>query len=109
MHIHDGRLAGHRDRFLDPAEFQIGVHGRHEVPRQLDAFAFHDTETGQLECYGIAAGPEIDDAVLAGVVGDDRPDSFNQDGAGGFHSYTRQDSTRVVLDNAGDRGLRIGR
>ena len=80
-----------------------------KLPDSSMPFAFHGTEPGQRERHGIGAGPEIDDAVLAGGVGDDRPDLFNQDGAGGFHRHARQDAARGVPDDAGDRGLCIGR
>ena len=37
----DGRrCAADRDRFLQAAHFQLGIDGRHERPRQLDAIAF---------------------------------------------------------------------
>ena len=46
LHVDDRRLAAHRNRFLDRADRQFGVHGRHEVPRQLDAFALDELKPG---------------------------------------------------------------
>ena len=79
------------------------------VPDQLDAFALDGAEAGQRERHRVGAGPQIDDAVLAGVVADDRPDFLNQDRAGGFDRHAGQDAARRVLDDAGDGRLRIGR
>ena len=99
----DGRrLAGDRDRFRQGADLQIGVDRRDERAGQLDAFAFHRTETGQRERHRIGARPKIDDSVLAGDVAGDRADSFDEDGAGGFHSNAGQHGARRVLDDAGD-------
>ena len=69
---------------------------------QLDAFAPDGAEARQRERHRIGAGPQIDDAVLARVVGDDRADLFDQRRAGGFDRHARQDAARVVLDDAGN-------
>ena len=109
LHVDDRRLAADRDRFRECADLQVGVHGRHEIPRQLDAFALDGGEARQRHRHRVGASPQVDDAVLAGGVGDDRPGLFNQCRAGGFHRDARQDRARGVLDDAGDRGLCISR
>ena len=80
-----------------------------KVPDSSMPSRFTALNPGSVEGHGIGARPKIDDAVLAGVVGDDRPDLFNQDGAGGFHRHARQDAARRVPDDAGDGRLCIGR
>ena len=45
---------------------------------------------------------QVDDAVLAGAVGDGRADLFDQHGTGGFDGHARQHGAGRVLDDAGD-------
>ena len=107
LHVHDRRFAGDRDRLLEAADAQVGVDGAGERSRQLDAFAPDGVEAGQRERDRVRAGSKIDDAVLAGAVGDGRPDLLDQCRAGGFDSDAGQHCARRVLDDAGDRGLRM--
>ncbi len=43
--VDDGRFAGHRQRFFERADLQVGVDRGREVRRQLDAFADHRCRT----------------------------------------------------------------
>ena len=54
------------------ADAQLGVDRGDEVAAQLDAFALDRAEAGQRERHRVGAGAKVDDAVLPGVVGDDR-------------------------------------
>ena len=108
LHVDDRRLTGHRDRFLERADFQVEVHRGHEVPRQLDAFAFECGEALQRRRHRVRARPQIHDAILAVGVGDDRTDLFNQYRAGGFDCGARQHPSRGVSHDACDRRLCIG-
>ena len=49
---------------------------------------------------------QIDDAILALAVGDDRAGPFDQHVAGRFDRDARQDAAGRVLDDAGDAALR---
>ena len=66
----------------------------------------HGTEPGQRERHRVSAGTEIDDSILARVVGDDRADLFNQDRASGFDRHARQHRAGRVFDDTGNGGLR---
>ena len=45
LDVDDRRFAGDRDRFLERADPQVGVHRGDERARQLDAFALDGAET----------------------------------------------------------------
>ena len=106
LDVDDRRFAGDRDRLFERADSQIGVDRGDEVAAQLDAFALHRVETGQRERHGVGAGTKIDDAILTGVVADDRAVLLDQDGTGRFNRDARQHRAGRILDDAGDGGLR---
>ena len=108
LHVDDRRFAGDRDRLFEGADFQVAVDGGDEGASQLDAVALDGAEARQREGDRVGAGTEIDDAVLAGVVADDRADFFNQHRAGRFNRYAGKHATGGVLDDAGNGGLREG-
>jgi hypothetical protein len=56
LHVDNRRLTGHRDRFFERADFQIEVHRRDEVPRQLDAFALECREALERRRHRVRAG-----------------------------------------------------
>ena len=62
-------------------------------------------EAGQRERHGVGAGAQIDDAVLAGAVGDGRTRFLDERRARRFHGHARQHGAGRVLHDAGDRGL----
>ena len=77
----DGRrLSRHRDRLFERADGKIGVDRRGELGAQLEPFPLRCGESRQREGDGVGAGPQIDDPVAALVVGDRRPDSFDERG-----------------------------
>ena len=51
---------------------------------------------GQLKRHGVDARPQIDDAVLAGAVGDHAPDLLDQGRAAGFDRDARQHAAAGV-------------
>jgi hypothetical protein len=69
-HVHDPRLAQDRDGFVDVADLEQNVHRRGEIALQDDAGAADRLEAGDREGDVIGARAEIDDALLAGAVGD---------------------------------------
>ena len=77
LHVDDRRLAGDGDRFRERADPQIRVDRGGERAGQLDALALDGAEAGQREGDGVGAGPQIDDAVLAGAVGDGATRTFS--------------------------------
>ena len=89
LDVDDRRFAGDGDRFLERADFQVAVDRRDERARQLDAFALDGAEARQRERHRVGARPQVDDAVLAGVVADDGADLLDQDRARGFHRDAR--------------------
>ena len=46
LHVDNGRLAAHRDRFFQRADAQLDVDRRGQRPGQLDRFTFDCVETG---------------------------------------------------------------
>ena len=66
LDVDDRRFADDRDRFGDRADLQVGVDRGGEGAGQLDAVALDGVEPGQRERHRVRAGPQIDDAVLAG-------------------------------------------
>ena len=106
LDVHDRRFAGDRDGLFERADSQLGADRGDEVATQLDALAFHGVETGQRERHGIGAGTKIDDAILTGVVADDRARALDQDGTCGFNRDTRQHRAGGIPDHACDGGLR---
>ena len=60
------------------ADLQVGVDRGDEFGRQLDAFALDGAEPGQRERDRVGAGPQVDDPVLPGAVGDGGSDLFDQ-------------------------------
>ena len=106
LHVDDRRFARHRDCFFQRADFQLAVHRRDEVSRELDAFALDGAEARQRERHRIGARPQIHDAVLARIVADHRADLFDQNGACRFDGDAWQHRARRVFHDAGNGGLR---
>ena len=102
LHVHGRGRSGNRDRFLDGADAQVGIHRGGEGSGQLDALAFDAAEAGEGERHGVAARPQVDDLVLAGRVTDDRPDLLDQGGTGGFDGHARKHRAGRVFHDAGD-------
>ena len=106
LHVDDRRLAGDGDRLFEAADAQVGVDRGDEVAAQLDALALDGAEAGQRERHRVGARTKIDDAILAGVVADDRARLLDQDRAGGFDRHAWQHGAGRIADDAGDGGLR---
>jgi hypothetical protein len=66
-------------------------------------------ESSQRKDHGVGAGAKIDDAVLAGGVGDRGTNFFDQKIARRFDGHAGQDGLGRVLHRFGNRGLRIAR
>jgi hypothetical protein len=110
------RLRRHHDltdeavahRLRHRAHSQIRVDGRGERAAQLDAFAPHRAEAGQRERHRVGAGPQVDDLVLPGAIGDDRSRLLDQRGTGRVNGHARQHGAGRIADAAGNRPLRLG-
>ena len=105
LHVHDRRLAGYRDGFLDRAHAQLGVDRRRRHTGQLDALAFDRREPGQREADNVTARPQIDDPIPAGAVGHGGADLLDQHVACGLDRDAGQHGARGVAHHAGDRRL----
>jgi hypothetical protein len=68
-HVHDRALARHDDRFGHASDSHFRVHVSGERTRQIEAVALDHTEPRQRERDRVGAGLQIEDAVLAGLVG----------------------------------------
>ena len=55
----------------------------------------------------VGAGPQIDDTIAAGLVGDRRADLFDQCRARRFDRHSWKHGARRVLDDAGNRRLGV--
>ena len=75
-------------------------------PRSSTFSRLTTLKPGQRERHQIRARAQIDNPVLAGVVGDDRTDFFDQGRTGGLHRDAWQDGAGRVVDHAGNGGLR---
>ena len=96
------RFSRDGDRLRDAADHHVGVHGRGERAAQLDALAPDGAETGEAERHGVGPGPQLDDPVCAGAVGDGRARLFDEGGAGGLDGDARQEGPRCVPYDAGN-------
>src|SRR5262249_31964692 len=83
---------------------QLRVERRVEAWRQLDAFTPERREAGEGERDGVGTGNELDDAVLAALVGDRGTDFLDQDGTGRLHGDTWQHGSGGVGHDAGNAG-----
>ena len=99
------RIAGHRHRFLDGANPQVGVHRRGEIRRQVDRVANERGEALKRERDLIKAGTKIDDRVSALIVGDDRARPLDQRRARCLHRDSRQHRAARIPDVACNRAL----
>ena len=90
LDVHDRRLTADGNRFLDRADLQVCVDGGRAGSCQLDAVTFDGAAPCEGERDGIRAGTEIDDLVLAAVVGDHRPRLLDERGAGCLDRDARQ-------------------
>ena len=111
LDVDDRRFAADGDRLRDRADTQIRVDGRGERAVQLNAVAPDRAEARQRERHRVGAGPQVDDLVLAGAVGDDRSRLLDQRGTGCFNGHARQHGAGRIADAArnGSLGSRNGR
>jgi hypothetical protein len=106
LDVDDRRLAGNGDRLLDGADPQLDVHGGYATSRNLEPVAFDGAESRQRERQVVRAGPQVDDLVLPGAVGDDGADLLDERGAGCFDGDAGEDGTGRIPDDSGQR-LRV--
>ena len=109
LHVHDRALARNGDGFLEPADLELGVQRRDEIGRQDEPFALHGSESGERERDGVGARPQVDDAVLAGAVGDRRPGFLDQRRAGRFDGDAGKHRAGDILHVARKRRLGVRR
>ena len=106
LHVDDRRFAGHRDRFLDSADLSSALTVAVNDPVSSMPSRLTVVKPGQRERHRVGAGPQVDDPVLAGAVGDDRADLLDQRRAGRFDGHAGQHGAGRVPRGAGDGGLR---
>ena len=95
-----GDGAGHGHRLFERADFHVRVDGGGEVRRQFEAVALEGLKSRQRERDGVGAGTQIDDAVRAFAVGDDRARFFDEHVARRFDRHAGQHRARRVLHDA---------
>ena len=108
MHVHDRRSAGDGQRFREVADPHLAVDLRREVRRQVDSFPLDRGEPRERERHGVHAGTQIDDLVLALLVGGDSANLFNQRRTAGFNGHTGHDRTGCIFHDARNGALRLG-
>ena len=108
LHVDDRALPGDRDVLGDRADAHLDVDRRGEVGFEQNPLAHDRVETRQREGDGVGARPQVDDPVLARLVGRGRFHLLDQRGAAGFDRHAGQHRAGRVLDDAGDRALRQG-
>ena len=106
LNVDDRALTGDRHRFRDGADLELDSDRRHERSGQLDAFAPQGRESRQGERHRVGAGSKVFDAVLTRAVGDRRPDSLDQLGAGRLHSDAGEHGAGGIFDRSGNDCLR---
>ena len=87
------------------ADAKLGVDRRGDGGGQLDALRPDDAEAGEGEGQRVGARGQRHDAVLAGAVGDGRPDLFDKHRTRCFDSDTGEHGARCVAHHAGDRAV----
>jgi hypothetical protein len=100
LYIDDGGLTADGDRFFEGADLQVCVYCGRSGSRQLDAVTFEGAEPREGKRDSIGTGPQVDDLVLTGVVGDDRPHLLDECGTGCLDRYARQHGTRRISDDS---------
>ena len=92
-------------RLFDSSDSQFGVDRRHASAGQLDALALDRGESGEHERQAVAAGFQIDDAVLAAPIRDDGARLLDERRARRFDVHAGQDGAGRIADDAGDGWL----
>ena len=105
LHVHERRLAGHRDGLFERPHFHLAVDGGDRVGLQRDAIALEGAEALERKRDGIDAGTQIDDLELTLAVAHDAPCPFDQRRAGRLDSHAREHGSAVITDKAGDGAL----
>src|SRR5262249_6212116 len=77
-------------RLVDAANLHLDGNRNDDRARELDVLALDRSETRQVEGQRVDAGPQIDDAVLPGTVGDGRPGFLDERRARGLDSHGAQ-------------------
>src|SRR5262249_44437300 len=80
-------------------------YGCGEGGRQLDTFPLHAREAGEAERDRVSARAQINDLVETFGVCRDRSNFLDEHRTRGLDRYARQDTTRGVLDKAGNAAL----
>jgi len=84
LHVHDGRFARDRQRFLERPNTKFLVDRRGELPVSPIPFTLERVEAGEREGHRVSAGRQVDDLILPGSVGNHRADLLDQRGTGGL-------------------------
>ncbi len=105
LHIDDRRGAGHRERLGHSADGEVGINGRIERTRELDAVALHLVESRQGKRHRVRARRQIDDAEEAPLVADGGANFLDERRARGLDGHAGQRGTGGIPDGAGNRCL----
>ena len=105
LHVDHRGFTGDRDGLLERADRERAVDRQGEVRLQLQAFLHEGREAREAHRDAVGAGPQVDDGVAAGAVGDRDAAPLDQRRTGDFHGDAREDAPGVVADLARDRAL----
>jgi hypothetical protein len=105
--VDPARHGGHGDQVVDAADGQLHVDRGDERAGELDAVARGGREPRERERQRVAAGTEIDERVLPGVVRQHRTMPLDERAAGGFDDDAGKHATGLVGDGSHQRRLRV--
>ena len=105
--IDQRRFAGHRDGFRREPTFSSALTVAANDPLSSMPSRRNGVEAGERKGHGVDAAAQLLDLVLAGRVGHDGADLFDQGGTGRFDRDSRKNRAGRILHDPGygSRGL----
>ncbi len=100
-----GRLARNGNRLFERTDFQIGVDRDDDFRRHVDAVTDDRAEAGQGEGELVGARPQRFNTIAALIVGDRRPDFFDDCRARGLDGDAGKNAAGFVANLADDLRL----
>ena len=108
LHVDHRCCPRHGHRLLEPADPQHGIDGHREGRGELQLLADDGGESGERKGQGVGAGPQVEDRVASGAVGERGAGALDQHRAGSLDGDTGQHSADVVGHRPGKRSAGLG-